>query len=1303
MNHLKNSFVQYLRIIVRAKIETSGSLVGTLIEKLKDEVAKGTTGRDEKRGFLTYEETTTLELFVDLMHAKVPNGLEGRVRSDSSRSGVGDEGRPAKRQRSMSNSTELDWLLGERMFPKRSDGSHPRWYMQVLFLYLVKYPEDIPLDVCEELVKNFSSAFQQGTFAFEDLDNIWAMRCLEELLVINQRRVDDAAQPEGAHGVWAQIYSSVLNNIINGRRSKRVELFEVAALNLLTSMVSEGSVVGKDIEERGNMSIVWKLLVTHWGKGMELQAKNTSSVSRSMHASQAKELNAGRPPQDPVQVDVALTSFLVSLLHRVPLSDDSISVEGVTCSRKGLLNILCRKVEEWGQHVQGRQSVTRLNLTARLMTATMGLVREIDTCAHGKKLSCSAWHMRDLVSGTRREGVDIFSELDGEYMDVYAHVRGRSGPDFTLLGDRIGSEGTPARFRRPRGGVLEDRKFECTLTSIGKVTGWSSRTSCFARPDACNKWAVHLQLPQEEVRKLSIMCLDMLERHDDPGQDSPDSAFSPKLVLAVCLLDISTATPAANPELIAGLYDYILKNDVILKTRDTLRNWKAVRTAERVSMFEALEDIVDSLLCLLAQRSNLGQLDPDFVKLTNALGEIKKYCGEEMSNSAEDSQPGTAMDWDDDFAVGPQRNEHQEKALAYARIRFRLWVKISSAMETIQKEAEKLDSVLAGLSTRKEVLEHLNALCNFGIPKSGTWKYAVDLVRLADEHAEKGRECSFDRPRLLCLKIASFLVERLGEPGLNMPTECKKKLLESICTHALEWHHKDGPHSNTVSKGLPKRFNKAHRSLRLQYVACAAQVVPHAAECSGSASTSPTAAQLMTFISSRLNDISIEVRGQAAKGLGLAIRAFTPRHRMEGIREILQNLKKLDDDPLVVGEDAKIRSRAFVYGEISALDDECVSADVQAYCLAMLCSIFARQTDGEIDGKGRYEDVVRGILDNIARCQEFPESTELVRAHMPSILREWYYQSIVSQEAQKDAWHWTAFPLQLAGYCTMNAFVMDFVAPTLVAEIVCDRESSARDQELNTIGKYLNTRQSTPPRAIIATYFAHMYSRIMSQFNLYKERQSGHAARAGTLQDAEWARYKRGYDCIKEHKNEARIGTLKKEQDLIIGLLDIILKGGLTRWDPDDKNTDWSASSNLQAVFKTLQDLPRNYDPELYFIGIRRSATGVPLQPQVASLAAESQSQASNSTAEQQGLKYFCPDLLPQIYLHLLRALKGQGGRKATRPQKERVLEALKVIVWCLGSLLTTKIDKYPVRSSRIGECPVRSSRIGEHPVRSWC
>jgi len=80
-----------------------------------------------------------------------------------------------------------------------------------------------------------------------------------------------------------------------------------------------------------------------------------------MQAAQAKENNAGRPNQDSLnqdslQVDVAFTAFLVAVLNRVSFSDDSVSAEGVTCSRLNLLKILLSKAVERGQNAVGHKS-----------------------------------------------------------------------------------------------------------------------------------------------------------------------------------------------------------------------------------------------------------------------------------------------------------------------------------------------------------------------------------------------------------------------------------------------------------------------------------------------------------------------------------------------------------------------------------------------------------------------------------------------------------------------------------------------------------------------------------------------------------------------------------------------------------------------------------------------------------------------------------------------------------------------------------------------------------------------------------
>ena len=129
-------------------------------------------------------------------------------------------------------------------------------------------------------------------------------------------------------------------------------LFQKVSLNLLASIISEGAIGVKDIENKIN--IVWKIIVTNWGQGVDW--RSLASVSSSMQAAQAKENNAGRPNQDSLQVDVAFTAFLVAVLNRVSLSDDSVSAEGVTCSRLNLLKILLSKAVERGQNAVGHKS-----------------------------------------------------------------------------------------------------------------------------------------------------------------------------------------------------------------------------------------------------------------------------------------------------------------------------------------------------------------------------------------------------------------------------------------------------------------------------------------------------------------------------------------------------------------------------------------------------------------------------------------------------------------------------------------------------------------------------------------------------------------------------------------------------------------------------------------------------------------------------------------------------------------------------------------------------------------------------------
>lgn len=772
-----------------------------IFELLKTDVAKGTRGLDEKRGILNYDESICIELFVDLMQLRAQHNAKHNAHHstdlDSDSADEGGGGRPAKRQRQAPNPADLAWLVAdERMFPDRKTGCHPRWYMQVLFLYLAKYPGEIPLNMRRDLACSFARAFETLS-SFDDLDIIWAMRCLDELLASTHLHLDVSTHlylDDGSKGVWERIFSSVLN-IINGRRSKRMEAFEAVALNLLASIVSEDAVSDKHIES--SMGVVWKLLVTHWGQGVEPQTEATSSVSGSLRAKQAKESSAGRSVQDPVQVDVAFTAFLVALLNRISLSDDSISVEGVSCSRRSLLSILMRKVEERRHNAVGHQTATRLKLIARVMTATIGSGRGAHGRVEDSQHSCCANHLRDLVSETRRTGVDIFKDVDGDFIDMYSQVRGRSGPDFTFLSDHTRQESAGARFcRAPRGGELEDYKFERSLASIATVTGWCNQmVKAVQSTDSVNKWAVHLQLPQEEVRQLSQMCLELLWRFDERGmsQDSL-SSLSPHLYLVVCLLDLAIAAPMLDREWTTTIYNYLFKDGSLSRNiTSILDRWNNVRSmSEKKAIFESLEDVIDSLVRVRASEpgkadNSLRQLGVNLQKVEDVLVDLRRHCEQELRSGAADMQLGNGMDVDDDFNV--ERHSEQEASRDYRRIRFRMWVKLSAATEDArQPRQDILTRIFEEDDSNLETLERLKVLCNFAIPQDVDWDYSVDIIGLAVTHIGK-QNCLFSKPEreVRYLKIASFLVDVIGRPGVHMKEEGRMALLKSVQENVLKF------------------------------------------------------------------------------------------------------------------------------------------------------------------------------------------------------------------------------------------------------------------------------------------------------------------------------------------------------------------------------------------------------------------------------------------------------------------------------------------------------------------------------------
>ena len=267
MDSIKKCFVQYLRLLVRAQmLPDADGKIETLVSKIKLDIARGAKGTFEHRGSLTYEESIVIELFVDLLHLRALKSS----RPTEECSAADEERRSAKRHRSSCHSADPAWLTAdERTW-------HPRWYMQILFHYLIKYPGDLLLELRADLIRKFAHAFEQRSFE-DPLDEIWAMRCLDELLVSNQSR------PNATE--WSRIFSSVLD-MINGRRNKRMDsLFQKVSLNLLASIISEGAIGVKDIENKIN--IVWKIIVTNWGQGVDW---------RSL-ANVQTQLNAGRPSQ----------------------------------------------------------------------------------------------------------------------------------------------------------------------------------------------------------------------------------------------------------------------------------------------------------------------------------------------------------------------------------------------------------------------------------------------------------------------------------------------------------------------------------------------------------------------------------------------------------------------------------------------------------------------------------------------------------------------------------------------------------------------------------------------------------------------------------------------------------------------------------------------------------------------------------------------------------------------------------------------------------------------------------------------
>ena len=140
-----------------------------------------------------------------------------------------------------------------------------------------------------------------------------------------------------------------------------------------------------------------------------------------------------------------------------------------------------------------------------------------------------------------------------------------------------------------------------------------------------------------------------------------------------------------------------------------------MRPSEKVAIFESMEDVVDSLL-----QVHLRILDESTFsrqKVRNVLKIVRIHCEKELRSVVANGQRENNMDLDDDFG-GLHRNENHANA-AYEKIRFRIWVKISSAENITQEPDPKvLQEILDKCHSISVTLDSLNVLFNFGVPGS---------------------------------------------------------------------------------------------------------------------------------------------------------------------------------------------------------------------------------------------------------------------------------------------------------------------------------------------------------------------------------------------------------------------------------------------------------------------------------------------------------------------------------------------------------------------------------------------------------
>jgi hypothetical protein len=97
---------------------------------------------------------------------------------------------------------------------------------------------------------------------------------------------------------------------------------------------------------------------------------------------------------------------------------------------------------------------------------------------------------------------------------------------------------------------------------------------------------------------------------------------------------------------------------------------------------------------------------------------------------------------------------------------------------------------------------------------------------------------------------------------------------------------------------------------------------------------------------------------------------------------------------------------------------------------------------------------------------------------------------------------------------------------------------------------------------------------------------------------------------------------------LTLRLLDLILDGSPTRWDPFNESTHWSTDDIAHTVIATLKKITPKGDPELYLLGIKI--------PKTVGQSAASHTQTASldcSDGEEQSPNDFLPQVNVSIYV----------------------------------------------------------------------